>query len=295
MADAGTHVIELGEDSFASEVLESDALVLVDFWATWCGPCKALAPTIDRLANEFEGRVKVAKIDIDGAPKVAEKFGVRGVPNVIIFKNGKAVTNIGGVQPHAAYQNILDGILGGADTDEIADNRMQNPDDRLGFLMSASVEEIRGAFERCPEYANAPVLEGLNPLEIALRFGLSSEKIELFASYHSTLSFDVLVGLGHVEQVRAAIETHPELVNAPASDGATPLTIAMLNARSECAHLLLDAGAVPDPAHNGVMKLSPIELAIFQKDLVLVERLLDAGVDAKRKISRTGASLLHLA
>lgn len=86
---AGKNVIELTDDNFESEVLKSSIPVLVDFTATWCGPCKALAPIVEGLANESAGAFKVGKLDIDDAPEVTKKYGVRGVPTVMVFKGGE--------------------------------------------------------------------------------------------------------------------------------------------------------------------------------------------------------------
>ncbi len=79
------------DDNFEQEVLQTDKVVLVDFWATWCGPCIALAPTIDLLSSEFEGIAVVGKIDIDNNPQVATAFGIRSIPTLLIFKNGQLV------------------------------------------------------------------------------------------------------------------------------------------------------------------------------------------------------------
>ncbi len=85
--------VKLFNDSnFEQEVLRSSVPVLVDFTATWCGPCKALAPLIDQVAAELEGKVKVGKLDVDDSPVTAGKYGVRGVPTVMVFKNGERVT-----------------------------------------------------------------------------------------------------------------------------------------------------------------------------------------------------------
>lgn len=86
---AGKNVIELTDENFEAEVLKSDRPVLVDFTATWCGPCKVLAPVVEGLANEFAGKYKVAKLDIDDAPDTTRKYGVRSVPTVIVFKGGQ--------------------------------------------------------------------------------------------------------------------------------------------------------------------------------------------------------------
>jgi thioredoxin 1 len=90
------NVFEFTEQNFDAEVLKSDTPVLVDFTATWCGPCKQLAPIIDRIADDFAGKIKIGKLDIDANPQITAKYGVRSVPTVIVFKGGqKVVANAG--------------------------------------------------------------------------------------------------------------------------------------------------------------------------------------------------------
>ncbi|WP_437810487.1 thioredoxin [Sorangium sp. So ce1078] len=86
---ASQNVHTLTDQNFESEVLKSDVPVLVDFTATWCGPCRALAPIVDKIADDFQGKVKVAKLDIDGAPETTRKYGVRSVPTVMVFQGGE--------------------------------------------------------------------------------------------------------------------------------------------------------------------------------------------------------------
>src|SRR5215218_4358310 len=105
---ASKNVQTFNEMNFESEVLKSDVPVLVDFTATWCGPCKALAPIIDKVADEFEGKVKVGKVDIDDAAAIATKYGIRSVPTVLVFKNGeKTAQNVG-----LTTRDKLVGLLG---------------------------------------------------------------------------------------------------------------------------------------------------------------------------------------
>ena len=87
---AGKNIIELTDANFDAEVLKSDVPVLVDFTATWCGPCKVLAPVVEKLADEFQGKYKVGKLDIDDAPGVTQKYGVRGVPTVMCSRAASA-------------------------------------------------------------------------------------------------------------------------------------------------------------------------------------------------------------
>ena len=95
--------IEITEQSFKEEVLDSDIPVLVDFWAEWCGPCKMIAPVGEELATEFDGKMSFAKVDVDNNPGISTNYGIRSIPTLIIFKNGAPVDQIVG----AVGKNIL--------------------------------------------------------------------------------------------------------------------------------------------------------------------------------------------
>jgi thioredoxin 1 len=92
------HILHVSDDTFDSEVLNSSVPVLVDFWAEWCGPCKMIAPTLDEVAKEYSGRLKVAKVNVDQNQGIPPKYGIRGIPTLILFKNGNAeATKVGAV------------------------------------------------------------------------------------------------------------------------------------------------------------------------------------------------------
>lgn len=110
---ASNHVVTLTDATFQSEVLEALTPVLVDFWAPWCGPCRALAPTIDELAREYDGRVKIAKLNVDEAPEIAEKFAVRSIPTIVVLRGGKVVKGLVGTTPKARLAAVLDDVLQG--------------------------------------------------------------------------------------------------------------------------------------------------------------------------------------
>ncbi len=95
------------DNSFEAEVLRSSTPVLVDFWATWCGPCKALTPKLQELSGTYDGKVKFVKIDVDANPETAGRFGIRGIPTLIVFKNGQMVDQLVGNQPKEVIENVL--------------------------------------------------------------------------------------------------------------------------------------------------------------------------------------------
>ncbi|MCH7827695.1 MAG: thioredoxin [Bacteroidetes bacterium] len=102
--------LEITDENFESEVLNSDLPVLIDFWAAWCGPCRMIAPLVEELAGEYEGKVKVGKLDVDNNQQTAIKYGVRSIPTLLVFKNGEVKDTIIGAVPKSQISQKLDAV-----------------------------------------------------------------------------------------------------------------------------------------------------------------------------------------
>ena len=106
------NVSEFTDSNFQSEVLENQGPVLVDFWAPWCGPCRMIAPMVEELAQEYQGSIKIGKINIDDSPSAATNYGVSSIPTLMIFKGGAVVDRFVGVQPKSRLQAALEAAKG---------------------------------------------------------------------------------------------------------------------------------------------------------------------------------------
>jgi thioredoxin 1 len=105
------HPIEITDANFEQEVVKSDVPVLIDFWAVWCGPCKMIAPFVEQLAGEYQGKVKVGKVDVDNNPNISMQFGIRSIPTLLVFNGGKVVDQIIGAVPKQTIAQKLDAQL----------------------------------------------------------------------------------------------------------------------------------------------------------------------------------------
>ncbi len=104
-------LMEVTDATFEQEVINSDLPVIVDFWAVWCGPCKMIAPIMEDISQEYDGKIKVAKVDVDNNPNIAVKYGIRSIPTVMIFQDGKVKEQVIGAYPKAHFVDKVENIL----------------------------------------------------------------------------------------------------------------------------------------------------------------------------------------
>lgn len=104
-------ILEITDTNFEEKVLKSNQLVLVDFWAEWCGPCRMLAPIVDEIAEEFKGKIVVGKVDVDNNPEVCAKYGIRNIPTILFIKNGEVVDKQVGAAPKNTLVSKLEALI----------------------------------------------------------------------------------------------------------------------------------------------------------------------------------------
>src|SRR6188472_4529273 len=112
MGAGNSQTVQVTDASFTSEIEQTNGLVLVDFWAAWCGPCQAVAPILDQLATEYQGKAKVAKVDVDANQRTAMRFNVRSIPSILFFKNGQHVDTVVGAVPKTTLEGKIRQHLG---------------------------------------------------------------------------------------------------------------------------------------------------------------------------------------
>ena len=108
---AADNIVNLSEDNFESEVIKSTTPVVVDFWAEWCGPCKMLSPVLDQLASEYEGKIKIGKVNVDQNPGLASKYGIQSIPQIFFFKGGEVVNQVVGLKSKGDLTSSIDEII----------------------------------------------------------------------------------------------------------------------------------------------------------------------------------------
>ena len=152
---ASNDVVNLQDATFNQEVLKSDIPVLVDFWAVWCGPCKAIAPAVDELAKQYKGKVKVAKMDVDEHQQVPQQYGIRSIPTLLVFKGGRVVDTIVGAVPKSKLEESLeegDHLATGRRTAETRWSRAPAP-------LTGAAGVLNSRTRRIPMFASRPMAD----------------------------------------------------------------------------------------------------------------------------------------
>ena len=300
--------------NFEEDVMASSIPVLIDFWAPWCNPCKALNPIIESLAEDYEGRVKVVKINTDEDPNLMQRFQIRGIPTVILIRKQDVTMRVSGVRSKKIFSEMLDDQLAGADdADQTLESRLDDDEARFLFLSTADVAKVRAALSKDPQLATKP-LDGsklnipgfsatIRPLSLAIAMRQPQERIDALVDYYQNLSASEMAALGRADDLRELIASDKSAIDREEMLPGSPLSYAVSHGHTSCVALLLEAGA--DLHAGGDLMLlamtrgdvemlrrlqaaglsltdrdDPLHLAVHYGHVVLLEYLLSLGMDA---------------
>ena len=292
---AGSEATYVNDGNFREEVFESSLPVLVDFTATWCGPCKEVDPIVDELAGEMAGKARVVKLDIDDSPEIYQQLGVNGIPTVIFFNEGREEDRISGVQKREIYVQYLTTMVEGGDMLETRLVMLAQDDYRKHFVVSRELDDIEAILPHRPDLLVEPFADGHTPLSVAIKRSSIRQKalIELILSRDPEIGLHDLMGIGRCDEFLAAVEADPDLANQPDRDGATPLWLGLMGSVKErdghCARALLAAGAQPVSSASFYLP----KAVIFYEDPDLLREFLDHGMDPG-ETNEQGMNTLHM-
>ena len=285
-------VITAGESNFKTEVLDSDIPVLLDFWAPWCGPCKALNPVLEDVATKFAGRAKVVKVNIEDSPEIKEKYPSRGIPHLLLLDKGEVVANVGRIRTRSGLTEIIEGHIAGQSRDATLEANLSDVNMLRAFITDADIERVKAVFIANPKYIETDLGGGMKPLMLTVRMQ-KHDRTDLLLELGAKASLAALAGAGKADLLAEALKLNPN-VNEPDEAGVLPLYIAITNGHRGCIDLLIDAGVdlnwvSPDGGAR------PYLWAVsFGDQIETLKYLVNKGMDIKQPVRR-GDTLLHIA
>ena len=198
-------VKELLDDSFGQIVNQANVPVLVDFWAPWCGPCKALTPVIEQLAEKFEGKALIVKVNADEAPETVKQYNVRGLPTVLILNQGEVVNNVSRLTSLTGFSEALEGEIKGEDLEQTMLENLDKADVRAMLFVEADAEKIKQVVTSNPEYLELPIDEyGSTPVSLMI-FQNNTAKLNLLLELGAKLTLGNMIAGGFTAELKQKI------------------------------------------------------------------------------------------
>lgn len=270
-------VIEVTSENFDKVVLQSDVPVLVDFWGPDCPHCMPLLPIMDELAEDYLGRARIAKANLGDHPALRERLGIRGIPFVSVYTGGEVHSSLTGAHACSRYASILDLLVGSGSSAEEARHVKQETDFLNCIMGKGDVTTLEAILAERPELANLPVvLEGRTRTPVKLALMSAKDCIGPLLAAGPDLDHVELAGLGKTDELRAAINANPALINEPDSSGTLALAMAVMQGETQSAVALLQAGEGDDRC-SAESKNQALALAAWSGNTEILEKLIEHG------------------
>jgi len=285
------HVIELTDDNFEQQIEGENTLALVDFWAPWCAPCKALNPVIEQLAEKYADKAKIGKVNADECKELTRRFGVRGLPTILLLKNGKVVNNVSRLQSLSSLSEAIEGELIGQSLQETIFTNLENNEIRSAFLLDAENVEIEKVLSTSPEYLSLPLDDmGTTPVGMLLQHN-KREKVTLLRKLGAQLSFADLVAGAYIEELKEAIVALSDKEVAELIGGEERLCrLAIFSDSEEVIELVFPKGLdINDPGEQGAHSIFQW---VIKSTVNMMQVFAKKGMDFKYNWS--GYTALHM-
>jgi len=287
------HLVTLTAENFQHHVMDAEIPVLVDFWAPRCGACIQLNPIIEELAEEFSGRAKIAKLNLDNESEFATRFGIQSIPNVLIFRNGEVCVNIVGVRRKGMFTELLADQIAGKGADDTCERHLSDLDFRQLFLMSGELERVKSALRENPSLASEPLENGITPISLMIAHATDAARMSLILEHNPELSLGDMAATGCVQELTAKLKQDPTLANQPNMSGLVPLYLAILNKQKGSIQALIDAGANVNYGNERVENMI-LKVVSTMGDCSILELLVTNGLVLTDRLV-SGNTALHLA
>jgi thioredoxin 1 len=277
------NIVEISQENFATIIENSEAPVLVDFWAPWCGPCKALNPVIEQVAENVAGQATVAKINVDDERELAQKFGVRGIPVILLFQNGKVIQNVSDLRTTAGLTEIIKSHLSGTSIEETMLKNLDDPEMLSMFLMEGDLALVEKTLQEQPQLATTPIGEHATlPISYAI-MSQKMDRVALFRKFGAKPTLNEMLMAGFIDELKETIKglSHQQILALSEIQEAEFYANVLMANNNELTDLLIPADA--DLNQPGQGDQYPILQTALRMPLELLQQLVARGLNLNQR------------
>lgn len=273
------NIVEISQDNFSTLVEKSETPVLVDFWAPWCGPCKALNPVIDQVADNLAGQATIAKINVDDERELAQKFGVRGIPALLLFKDGKVIQNVSDLRTTKSLIDIIQSQVSGQSIEDTMLKNLDDPEMLNMFLMEGDLALVEKTLQEQPQLATTPIGEqAVLPMSHAI-MSQKMDRVELLRKFGAKPKLNEMLMAGFVDELKETVQglNHSEVLALAEMQEAEFYANVLMSNNEELFELLIPADANLNQPGQG--EQYPILQTALRMPIEVLKQLVERGLN----------------
>lgn len=287
------NIVEISLDNFSTLVEKSQLPVLVDFWAPWCGPCKALNPVIDQVADNLAGQATIGKVNVDDERELAQKFGIRGIPALLLFKDGKVIQNVSDLRTTKGLTDIIQSQVSGESIQDTMLKNLDDPDMLNMFLMEGDLALVEKTLQEQPHLAITPIGEQkILPMSHAI-MSQKMDRVDILRKFGAKPQLNEMLMAGFVEELKETVQelNHSEILALADMQEAEFYANVLMSNNKELLELLIPEDA--DLNLPGQGDQYPILQTALRMPIELLSKLVEGGLNLNQMVR--GKTALQLA